>query len=437
VQLDVPDESGQAPAMQGDHHISSKAARYDVIVAGAGLVGSTLGIALAGAGLKVALVDRMTPGQAADQGFDGRTTAIAYGSHLMLQQLGVWDDLADGACAIDGIRVSDGPSLLHLHFNPADLGPAPDGRIAPFGYIVENRLLRAALHRRLQALAGATLLAPDSIAEFQQDGGSARVTLASGAHLAASLLVVAEGRQSSLRDRLGVKLARFDYTQTAIVCCVTHERPHDHMAQERFLPAGPFAILPMNDDEAGHHRSSLVWTETKAAAPALLALDSERFARELQRRFGDYLGTVTPIGQRWSFPLSLQHADRYVVGRAVLAGDAAHAIHPIAGQGLNLGWRDAAALAQIAVDAARLGGDIGAADVLARYQAWRRFDIVTLQLATDALNRLFSNDSPPLRLVRDLGLGAVNRIPPLKRFFMRHAMGVLGDLPRLIRGEAL
>ncbi|MEO8557979.1 MAG: UbiH/UbiF/VisC/COQ6 family ubiquinone biosynthesis hydroxylase [Rhodospirillales bacterium] len=420
-----------------DPSIVAAVDRYDVILAGAGLIGSTLGIALASAGLKVALVDRMTPAQAADQGFDGRTTAIAYGSHLMLQQLGVWDALADGACAIVGIRVSDGPSLLHLHFNPADLGPAPDGRIAPFGYIVENRLLRAALHSRLQSLPNATLLAPDSVDDFQQDGAAARVTLASGRRLSASLLVVAEGRLSSLREKLGVKLSRFDYTQTAIVCCVVHEQPHNNLAQEKFLPAGPFAILPMADDDQGRHRSSLVWTETKTVAPALLALDAERFARELQRRFGDHLGVVAPIGGRWSFPLSLQHADRYVVGRAVLAGDAAHAIHPIAGQGLNLGLRDAAALAEIAVDAARLGGDIGAADVLARYQAWRRFDIVTLQLATDALNRLFSNDIAPLRLVRDLGLGAVNRIPPLKKFFMRHAMGVLGDLPRLIKGEAL
>jgi 2-octaprenyl-6-methoxyphenol hydroxylase len=411
--------------------------RYDVLIAGAGLVGSTLGIALASTGLNVALVDRMTPSQAADSGFDGRTTAIAYGSHLMLQRLGVWDELAEQACAIKGIRVSDGPSLLHLHFDPADLGPAPDGRIAPFGYIVENRLLRGALHRRLTGLANATLIAPESATGLSQDGGAVRLDLASGRTIAASLLVVAEGKQSVLRDQLGVKVARFDYAQTAIVCCVTHQQPHGNMAQERFLPAGPFAILPMCDDAQGRHRSSLVWTERSGAAPALLALDEARFAHELGARFGDYLGAVQPIGGRWSFPLSLQHADRYVVGRACLAGDAAHAIHPIAGQGLNLGLRDAAALAQIAVDAARLGQDIGAADTLARYQTWRRFDIATLQAATDVLNRLFSNDVAPLRLVRDLGLGAVNRIPPLKRFFMRHAMGVLGDLPRLIRGEAL
>jgi 2-octaprenyl-6-methoxyphenol hydroxylase len=417
--------------------VDRSSTRFDVIVAGAGLVGSTLGVALASGGLKVALIDRMTPSQAADESFDGRTTAIAYGSHLALPRLGVWDELAAGAGPIKGIRVSDGPSLLHLHFNPADLGPAPDGHIAPFGFIVENRFLRAALHRRLLALPGATLVTPESVQGMAQDGGAVRIDLASGRTMSGSLLVVAEGRQSSLREKLGVKLARFDYGQTAIVCSVTHERSHDNMAQERFLPAGPFAILPMSDDAQGRHRSSLVWTETKLAAPALLALDEDRFARELARRFGDYLGAVSPIGRRWSFPLSLQHADRYVVGRAVLVGDAAHAIHPIAGQGLNLGLRDAAALAEICVDAARLGLDIGAADILARYQTWRRFDIVTLQLATDALNRLFSNDLPPLRLVRDLGLGAVNRVPPLKRFFMRHAMGVLGDLPRLIKGEAL
>lgn len=411
--------------------------RCDIVIAGAGLVGSTLGIALASAGFDVVLVDRMTPDQVAAPDFDGRTTAIAYGSHLALRSLGAWDELGAVACPIDGIRVSDGPSLLHLHFNPADLGPAPDGHIAPFGYIVENRFLRAALHRRLMGLTRARLRAPDSIVAIDPAGSALTATLASGLTLKASLLVVAEGRQSALRQRLGVSVSRFDYGQTAIVCCVAHERPHNNMAQERFLPSGPFAILPMVDDAQGRHRSSLVWTEKATVAPALLALDEARFARELAFRFGDYLGAVSPIGGRWSFPLSLQHAERYVVGRAVLAGDAAHAIHPIAGQGLNLGLRDAAALAEICVDAARLGQDVGAADVLARYQAWRRFDIVTLQLATDVLNRLFSNDVAPLRLARDLGLGAVNRIPPLKRFFMRHAMGVLGDLPRLIRGEAL
>ncbi len=401
------------------------------------MVGATLAVALGSAGLRVAIVDRMTAAAMTDLRFDGRTSAIAYGSQRAFARLGVWPMVAADACPIETIRVSDGPSPLFLQFDPRDLRRSKDDPAEPFGYIVENRFLRAALHRRLEAMPNVSRFQPDSIAGVETGSGSVELTLASGGSLRASLLAVAEGRQSALRQTLGIGLRRIDYRQTAIVCSVRHELPHRNHAQERFLPAGPFAMLPMTDDEEGHHRSSIVWTEKQALAPLMLQLPPEEFGREIGRRFGDYLGAVLPVGGRWSFPLSLQLAERYAAPRAVLVGDAAHGIHPIAGQGLNLGLRDAAALAEIVVDAARLGLDIGAANVLASYEHWRRFDILTLATVTDALNRLFASEAPPVRLARDLGLGLVNRATPLKRVFMRHAMGALGDLPRLIRGEAL
>ena len=410
--------------------------RFDVVIAGAGMVGATLGVALGSAGLRVAMVDRMTADAMADQRFDGRTSAIAFGSQRAMAQLGVWRHVAENACPIETIRVSDGPSLLHLQFDPADL-QRNAAAAQPFGYIVESRFLRAALHSCLAEMANVVRFMPDSVAAVEALPGVTTLSLESGATLRAALLVVAEGRQSALREKVGIGLRRSAYNQTAIVCTVRHEQPHRNRAQERFLPAGPFAMLPMTDDEHGRHRSSIVWTEKAALAPLMLGLDEAGFAREIANRFGDHLGAIEPIGGRWSFPLAVQLAERYVGARAALVGDAAHGIHPIAGQGLNLGLRDAAALAETLVDAARLGLDVGAADTLESYASWRRFDILTLAAVTDGLNRLFATDVAPVRLLRDLGLGMVNRAAPLKRVFMRHAMGAMGDLPRLIRGEAL
>jgi 2-octaprenyl-6-methoxyphenol hydroxylase len=287
-------------------------------------------------------------------------------------------------------------------------------------------------------LPSVSLLTPATVATAARDDDSAHLALADGRAIHAALLVSAEGRGGTLREQAGIRLLRTGYAQTAIVVTAEHELPHRGVAQEKFLPAGPFAILPMTDDpDSGAHRSSIVWTERADLVPALLRLPEPAFQAEFARRFGPHLGTVKAVGPRFHYDLSLQAAERFSAARLALVGDAAHGIHPIAGQGWNLGLRDAAALAEIVVDAFRLGLDIGHASVLADYGRWRRVDGLAMIAATDGLNRLFSNDVAPLRLARDLGLAAVNRAPPLRRFFMRHAMGVVGDLPRLIRGEAL
>lgn len=407
------------------------AGRYDVAIVGGGLVGLSLAAALGQAGLRVAVVDRERPAVAAADRFDGRGSAIAWGSAQALRGIGVWPLLAPHAAPILDIRVSDGDSLLFLHYDHRAVGDVP------LGYIVENRFIRRALYARLAALPAVRLLAPAAVAEVRRAPGRAAAALESGETLTAGLVVAADGRESPQRRAAGIDTVRWDYPQAGIVCSIRHERPHGGIAHERFLPAGPFAVLPLPDSEAGEHRSSIVWTERAELAPAMMALDDEAFSAEIARRFGDGLGAIAVAGPRWCYPLALLQAERYAAERLALVGDAAHAMHPIAGQGLNLGLRDVAALAECVVDAFRLGLDIGAGDVLARYERWRRFDTVALLGVTDALNRLFSNDLAPVRLVRDIGLGLVDRMPPLKRFFMRYAMGVVGDLPRLVRGEAL
>ena len=390
------------------------------------MVGLTLAVALAGAGVAVILVDRDAPEHHQSSAFDGRTSAIAWGSAQALSGIGVWDGLKAAAEAILEIRVSDGPSLLFLHYRHAEVADHP------LGYIVENRDIRRALHVKLATLAKATLMAPARLVQLERDRRRVLAELADGRVAEAALAVAADGRDSPLRQQAGIPVTEWSYPQTGIVCTVALERPHRGVAHERFLPAGPLAVLPMRGN-----RASIVWTEHRALAPVLLTLDDEALAAELARRFGPHLGRLGLEGPRWSYPLALLHAARYVDERLVLVGDAAHAIHPIAGQGLNLGLRDVAALAEILVDAHRLGLDLGAADLLERYQRWRRFDNVALMMATDALNRLFSNDVPLVHLARDLGLGLVNELPPLRRFFMRDAMGIVGELPRLVRGEPL
>lgn len=411
----------------------------EVVVVGGGMSGLALGVALAGAGVATAVIDREAAQDQRALTFDGRSSAIALGAQRVLATLGVWEAMAPFACPIEDIRVTDGPSRLFLHYDHRALYDGAAG--LPFGWIVENRGIRLALQERATGLAGLTWIAPMGLASgdggLVRDEAGARVTLADGRRLRARLIVAADGVRSEVRARAGIGAREWDYGQTALVTTVAHTAPHGNVAHEHFLPAGPFALLPLRGCETHPHRSSLVWTERRPLVPAILGLDDRAFGAELERRFGDSLGRLAPVGPRHAWPLSLVLAESFVADRVALLADAAHRIHPIAGQGLNLGLRDLAALAEVVVDARRAGLDIGNAAVLARYQRWRRFDTVVMSAVTHGLNHLFSNRVLPIRLARDLGMAAVDRMGPLKRVFMRHAMGLVGDLPRLARGQAL
>jgi 2-octaprenyl-6-methoxyphenol hydroxylase len=402
----------------------------DVVISGGGMVGLTLGLALAQGGLKTVIADVAAPSTVLDPHFDGRVSALAYASVRMLTVLGVWEGLAPHAQPIREILVTDGQagrpaSPFSLHFDAQEVGAEA------LGHIAENRHIRAALYAAVAAAVNLELIAPASVKSLKVDSGGAMVHLDNGSEIGAPLVIAADGRESRLRGEMGINLIGWSYPQTGIVATVEHEKPHNGVAYEHFLPSGPFAILPMTGN-----RSSLVWTEDKRKAPGLLALDEAGFNAELARRFGTHLGKTKSAGPRWSYPLSFHLARDFVRPRFALAGDCAHGIHPIAGQGLNLGLKDAAALAEVLLDAGRLGRDIGALDTLKRYERWRRFDSFALAASTDALNRLFSNDIAPLRHLRDLGLGIVDAIGPARRFFMRHAGGDIGKLPKLMKGEA-
>lgn len=399
---------------------------YNVLIIGGGMAGLILAAALGSAGVSTAVIEPLAPEKLLDPGFDGRTTAIAGGSRNALASIGVWPEMGDEAADILEIRVSDEHSPLFLHYDHAELD---DG---PLGHIVENRIIRSALLERLTTLSSVKLFFGRRVESLDREGQFARAFLSDGTTLVAQLAIATDGRGSPTRKAANINVRQWRYPQIGIVCTVQHQYPHHGVAQEKFLPAGPFAILPMTGQ-----RSSIVWTEKAELAPALLELPNQEFAEEVQIRFGDYLGDLEIVGPKFSYPLGLLHAEHYIAPRLALAGDAAHAIHPIAGQGLNIGIRDAAALAEIIVDALRLGLDPGSVNVLEGYERWRRFDNTMMIAATDGLNRIFSNDVGPIKFARDVGLAAVNRTPPLKRLFMRHAMGVLGDLPRLIRGEPI
>jgi 2-octaprenyl-6-methoxyphenol hydroxylase len=399
----------------------------ELLIAGGGLTGLLLGVACAGAGLEVAVVDRQDPAAMLDAQFDGRSSAIAYGSRNVLDAIGLWPELASHAEPIREIRVADAGSPLFLHYDHRELGTG-----SPLGYIVENHVLRRALLRRASSLSSQVLLAPLEVGSAPASAHATAVMLSDGRQVRARLVAAADGWRSPLRHASGIGAVEWRYPQTGIVTTVRHERPHHGVAIEHFLSAGPFAILPMTEN-----RSSIVWTERAELAPKIMQLCESAFAKELAIRFGDFLGAVEPVGPRWSYPLALMVAEAYVAPRLALVGEAAHMIHPIAGQGLNLSIRDVAALAELLIDARRLGLDIGDESVLRRYERWRRFDVLALAAVTDGLNRLFSNALPILQLARDFGLAAVHRLPPLKRLLMRDAMGLVGDLPRLVRGEAL
>jgi 2-octaprenyl-6-methoxyphenol hydroxylase len=401
----------------------------DVVIAGGGGVGLSLAVAIRHADRRasVVVVDGRPAGAAAN---DARASAIAGAARRMLTRLGVWHHLADTAEPIREMVVTD--SKLADVARPTFLtfdGDVEPGE--PFAHMVPNGAMAAALEKTAEEL-GVVLVAPDWVADFAEDAGGVDVVLGSGGRIRASLLVAADGARSKLRGLAGIGVVRHDYGQSGIVTTVAHERPHEGRAVEHFLPGGPFAILPLKGN-----RSSIVWTEPTPEAERLVRLDDFTFEVELERRFGRLLGQPRPVGPRAAYPLALTLARRFVAPRFALAGDAAHGIHPIAGQGLNLGFRDAAALAEVIVEARRLGLDPGALDVLARYERWRRFDTVEMGLVTDVLNGLFRTDLDPLRLVRDVGLGLVDRLPGLKRLFIREAAGLAGSLPRLMRGEAI
>lgn len=400
----------------------------DVIVVGGGLVGPALALALAGAGFRVTVVDRETPERRAEPDFDGRAYAIALASARLLGALGVWQRVEAHAQPIRDITVdegvpSDGPLL---HFDPRELD---EGRV---GWIVEDRWLRGALLDAMDRAEGVTHFAPAEVAAAERGPAGATLHLVGGRSLAAPLIVACDGRRSALAAGAGIRRLRWDYGQTGLVNAIAHERPHQGVAHQSFFAGGPFAVLPLPGN-----RSSLVWSERTREAERLLALDDVAFTAEVAARIGPRLGEIELAGGRWAYPLDLSLASDYAAPRLALAGDAAHGVHPIAGQGLNIGLRDVAALAEVLVGAARIGEDIGSALVLERYQRWRRFDATAFALGMDALNRLFSNANPVLRLARDAGLAAVNRAGGLRRMFMREAAGVEGEVPRLLRGQPL
>ncbi|MBK3736285.1 FAD-binding protein [Azospirillum brasilense] len=402
----------------------------DVVVLGGGLAGLSMAAALATAGVPVVCIDRDSPDRQAGDDFDIRTTAVAYASMKVLEGAGVWKHMEPDAGPILDIRVADQFSPLFVHYDHTEL--TWDGKNQPFGWILDNKDMRRALFARAKELPGLHHLAPAQAVSIERSRAGATVTLADGRVVKARLVVGADGRRSLARESAGIKLRAWAYDQTAIICTIRHSEPHNGVAVEHFLPNGPFAVLPMTEN-----RSSIVWSEKRSLVDMYLKLPEDQFIDELTRRSGGYLGDIELVTRRDAWPLSVLLAERFIAERVALIGEAAHAIHPIAGQGLNLGLRDVAALAEVIVDAHRLGLDVGSPEVLARFQRWRRFDTVLLAVVCDGLVHLFSNNIPPVKLARDVGMAVVNRLPPLKRFFMRHAMGVVGELPRMIKGVPL
>jgi 2-octaprenyl-6-methoxyphenol hydroxylase len=409
--------------------MSQASERIDVLIAGGGFPGLALAIALKqalGAAFRVAVADPAFARATAD---DPRATAIAAAARHLFEAVGVWDAVAGGAQPILDMAVTD--SRVADVVRPVFLTFA--GEVAPgeaFAHMVENAQLLAALTAK--ARAEEVLLRPAAVTAFEAAAPRVATVLDDGSTWSASLLVAADGARSRVRDLAGIATVGWTYSQSAIVTTVAHERDHGGRAQEHFLEPGPFAILPLTG-----RRSSIVWTEARAEAERIVALSDAEFHAELERRFGLELGDIDVTGPRRAYPLGFSVARAFVGRRVVLVGDAAHVIHPIAGQGLNMGLRDVAALAEAIVDAARLGLDPGSAEVLDRYQAWRRFDTMAMGVATDGLNRLFSNHSDVLKFIRDLGLGIVDRLPALKDLFIQEAAGLTGDVPKLLRGEAL
>ncbi len=406
------------------------ASQSDILIVGGGLNGPATALACARAGLTVTVIDTLPRAARTSDTFDGRGYALSLGSHRLLRAIGVWGAVADHAQPILDVKVTDG--------KPGE-GPAPfmlefrDGEIdeSPMGYMVEDRYLRQAFLKALDDHPNITQI-EGLVTEQTVDVSGVTLTLNDGRQLKGKLVVGCDGRKSGTAERAGIKRTGWGYGQTALVCAISHERPHNGCAHQFFLPPGPLAILPLPGNQ-----SSIVWTEKDKVAQNIQALSDEDYLAVLRPRFGDFLGEISLAGKRFSYPLNITLANAFYAPRVALVGDAAHGMHPIAGQGLNAGLKDVAALAEVLIEAHRRGEDIGREDVLDRYAQWRRFDISTMALMTDSFNKLFSNDNPILRIARDIGMGVVNSMTGLRRAAIREAAGVNGDLPKLLKGQPL
>ncbi|MBO9450606.1 FAD-dependent monooxygenase [Tropicibacter sp. R16_0] len=403
----------------------------DIVIVGGGLNGPALALALTATGHSVTVIDALPVKTRKNAAFDGRSYALALASQRLLQAIGVWEAVEDHAQPMLEIKVTDGhagagPSPFFMHFDHAELEEGP------MGYMVEDRHLRRAFMDAMAADPMITQINGKSVVAQQALQAGVSVTLDDGAEVTGKLLVGCDGRKSGTAARAGIKRTGWDYGQTALVCAIEHELPHHGIAHQFFMPPGPLAILPLTGN-----RSSIVWSERTEMAHRINAMEPEDYIQVLRPRFGDFLGQIKLAGDRFTYPLNLTVANSFVGDRLVLVGDAAHGMHPIAGQGLNAGLRDVAALAEVLTLAGRRGEDMASQLVLERYQQWRRFDTATLALATDTFNRLFSNDNPLLRLGRDIGMGIIGSLPGLRRGFVREAAGLTGDLPKLMQGRAI
>ena len=399
--------------------------RADVIIFGGGMIGLALTSALDSSGVSAIVVDPADPSLRKDIAFDGRTSAVSSSSMRMLKTIGVTDHLEQQGCPIQTIAVADGLQPGGLHFDADE--------DEPLGWMHENRHLRAALQARAEAGRNSWLLWKSRVNDAERSDHGVIVSLEDGRKLYAPILVAADGRNSATRESAGINIARWKYDHQAIVSVLRHELPHDHVAYEIFYPTGPFALLPMTDDSGGH-RSAIVWSVPNEDAAGWLSLKDEDFAAEAEATMGGFLGKIAMIAPRSSFPLGFHHAAQITAKRLALAGDAAHAIHPIAGQGLNLGFRDVAALAQVLVEGARLGLDLGDRQLLDRYQRWRSLDALSVAVATDSLTRIYGVPGKTASALRRFGMGLVKRIAPIKRRLTSEARGTSGELPLLLRG---
>lgn len=404
--------------------------KADVIIIGGGLIGLTQALALAAHGITSHVIDRADPENMLASGFDGRTSAISSSSMKLFEGIGLGERMNGKGCPIEQIWVSDGLKPGAIDFVPG----AGDGFL---GQMFENRYLRRVLYEAAKAHQAITLHMPAMIASKSRDDGIASATLDNGEKLTADLMIVAEGRNSQTRDEAGIKIAHWQYPHSAMVGAIFHEKPHGNVAYEIFYPSGPFAILPMLDSEDARHRSAMVWSVDAADAPAYLKLSLRAFAAELEKAMGGILGAVELAAPLSSYKLGFHHAGAITAERLALIGDSAHGIHPIAGQGLNLGLRDVAALTEVLADGIRLGLDLGDAQLLDRYSRWRSIDTLLVAASTDGLNRLFSIPGKTASAVRRFGMNLVQRTAPAKAFFMAEARGESGDLPKLLKGIAI